>query len=131
MSRGFTLIEVMVVVAIIGILSAIAYPSYVEYIAKGARADARATLLEAAQYMERQYSAQSQYQSALPARLQVSPAGSSGGQNRYSLTVTATVSAYTLTAAPVRAERCGSLTLTNTGIKARTGTELSDAECWR
>ncbi len=51
--KGFTLIEVMIVVAIIGILSAIAYPSYTEYIARGHRADARAGLLQAQQWLER------------------------------------------------------------------------------
>ncbi len=130
-ARGFTLIEVMIVTAIVAILATVAYPSYTQFIAKGNRADARATLLEAAQYMERQYSSRNQYQSALPARLQVSPAGSAAGQNRYSVTVTATVSAYTLTAAPVKGDDCGSLTLTNTGLKARTGTALSDGACWR
>ena len=47
--QGFTLIELMIVVAIVGILSAIAYPSYAEYIRKGHRADARAGLLQAQQ----------------------------------------------------------------------------------
>ena len=47
--RGFTLIEVMIVVAIVGILSAIAYPSYQEYVRRGHRAEARAGLLQAAQ----------------------------------------------------------------------------------
>lgn len=129
--RGFTLIEVMIVTAIIAILATVAYPSYTQYIARGNRADARTTLLEAAQYMERQYSSQSQYQGALPARLQVSPAGSPAGQNRYTVTVTATVSAYTLTALPVRADACANLTLTNTGVKGRTGADLSVADCWR
>ena len=51
--QGFTLIEVMIVVAIIGILSAIAYPSYAEYIRRGHRAHARAGLLQAQQWLER------------------------------------------------------------------------------
>jgi type IV pilus assembly protein PilE len=130
-ARGFTLIEVMIVLAIVAILAAIGYPSYSEFIARGNRADAKATLLEAAQYMERQYSAQSAYQSALPARLTVSPSGSAAAQNRYTVTVTATTSAYTLTATPVGTDVCGALLLTNTGVKTRAGTGLSDAGCWR
>lgn len=130
-ARGFTLIEVMIVLAIVAILAAIGYPSYSQFVAKGNRADARATLLEAAQYMERQYSAQSAYQNALPARLTVSPSGSGAGQNRYSVSVTASTTAYTLTAAPVGTDVCGTLTLTNTGLKTRAGAGLTDAGCWR
>ena len=50
---GFTLIELMIVVAIVGILSAVAYPSYTEYVRRGHRADARAGLLQAQQWLER------------------------------------------------------------------------------
>ena len=53
--RGFTLIELMITVAIIGILAAIAYPSYVEHIYRSRRAEAEATLMELAQWMERNY----------------------------------------------------------------------------
>ena len=54
---GFTLIELMVVVAVIGILSAIAYPSYAEYLRKSRRTDGRRALLEAAGAMEKYFSA--------------------------------------------------------------------------
>lgn len=53
--KGFTLIEVMITVAIVSILAAIAYPSYVEHVFRSRRADAKATLLELAQTMERNY----------------------------------------------------------------------------
>lgn len=129
--RGFTLIEAMIVVAILAILSMIAYPSYTQFIARGHRADAHATMLEAAQYMERQYSTQGTYQDALPARLLVSPAGAGGAQQRYTVTVTTSVSAYTLSAAPIGADPCGTLTFTGTGVKGRSGAGLSVADCWR
>lgn len=55
--RGFTLIEVMVVVAIVGILAAIAYPSYIEHVRQTRRAEVTALMLENAQLLERHYTA--------------------------------------------------------------------------
>jgi type IV pilus assembly protein PilE len=60
-STGFTLIEMMIAVAIVGILAAIAYPQYVEYVAKGKRAECRSALLIASQKMEKFYSNNNRY----------------------------------------------------------------------
>lgn len=130
-SAGFTLIEMMIALAIIGILTAVALPSYRDYIARGKRAEAKAVLLEGAQFMERQYSAQSYYSAgAYPARLKVAPAGASTGVN-YNLTVAATSGSFTITAAPVDGDpKCGSLILGHTGARSVSGT-LGVAQCWK
>jgi type IV pilus assembly protein PilE len=60
-STGFTLIEMMIAVAIVGILAAIAYPQYVEFVAKGKRAECRSALLIASQKMEKFYSNNNRY----------------------------------------------------------------------
>jgi type IV pilus assembly protein PilE len=134
-TSGFTLIELMIVIAIVGVLAMLAYPSYVEHLRRGYRVEARTALLEAQQFMERFYAANSRYTTdaagttspTLPARLQNVPAGSP----RYTLGVVATVNSYTLTAMAASADKCGNLTLTNTGVKGRSGSEMSVQDCWK
>ena len=134
-AEGFTLIEIVVVVAIVAILAAIAIPAYTQFLARGYRSEARATLVAAAQWMERWRTERGTYQDggnppALPAGLDRSPP--TGGQ-RYNVTVvTPAANQYTLSAAPMGAfagDACGTLTLTNTGLRANTGAESIET-CW-
>ena len=112
LQQGFTLIEVMVVVAIVGILSAIAYPSYTEYIARGHRAEARANLLQAAQWMERAATANGTYPTASSAASAIAALEAQLKMDRYGIKVDSTNgSSYTLTATPKGAQlkdKCGS-----------------------
>jgi type IV pilus assembly protein PilE len=138
-NRGFTLIEVMIVVAILSILTAIALPSYNEYIRRGHRADARAGLLQAAQYLERAATASGVYPTALPANL----TWATDTTKRYTISIgngaggTSTTDAFTLTATrrtgAQAADKCGELTLTSTGVRgmvSATPSTLAVTECW-
>lgn len=134
--QGFTLIEVMITVAIIGILAAIALPSYQEYVARSRRLDAQTTLLEAAQFMERFYTQNGSYTAAaLPAGLAVSPAGSTGTGVFYNITLPAAelaANTYTLQAAPANAQAsdaCGNLTFDQNGVRGVGSSTV--AICWR
>ncbi|WP_058835261.1 type IV pilin protein [Luteimonas abyssi] len=127
-ARGFTLIELMIAVAVIAILAAIAYPAYQEQVRKSRRAQAKADLVELAQMAERHYTVNSSYASWTPAFTQ-SPRE---GVAHYTIATSGvSPSTFTLTATPTSAaqlpDRCGALGLTNTGKKTHTTGE--SAEC--
>lgn len=141
--RGFTLIEVMIVVAIVGILSAIAMPSYTEYIRRGHRADARAGLLQAQQWLERAATATGVYPTALPEALAWDVTKSAFKDKRYDITLASptggvaadTGRTFTLTATPkgVQAnDKCGNYTLDQAGLRGAKNVTSGAivAECW-
>jgi len=138
---GFTLIEVMVVVTIIGILASIAYPSYMEYVRNANRADAQALMLENAQFMERRFTTCGSYAAigtAAPCNAAADlPKDQSpeNGTARYSITLNPAPDAttYTIQAQPAGSyadAKCGTMTITQTGAKTETGTG-SLGECWK
>lgn len=133
--RAFTLIEVMIVVAIVGILASVAYPSYQQYVLKTHRAVAAACAMEVAQFMERYYTTTMTYVgAALPAL-----ACRTDLAARYTLefdaTLPTTASTYRILAVPVaggpqaRDTRCATLRIDQTGLKTVSGS-ASAAECW-
>lgn len=137
---GFTLIEVMIAVAIIGILAAIAYPSYQEYINKSRRAEAQVALLELSQFLERHYTAKGGYlingtSGGSGPVLPFTKAPRDGTQEFYTLSLNAvTARTYTLQAAPkngMAGDKCGTFTLTNTGKKAVSGGTAGTPDCWK
>jgi type IV pilus assembly protein PilE len=124
-NQGFTLIELMMAVAIVGILAAIAYPSYQESVRKGARAEAKSVMFDLSQMEERYFTNNDAYLavSAPPA----SPpsgwknySGSSLTGRKYDVSVVLTGSGFTISAAPINGftdSTCRTLTLTSDGVK--------------
>ena len=136
-NMGFTLIELMIVVAIIGILGAVAYPAYTSSIKKGNRADAVDSLMSLSGRMEEFYLNNDTYAGAT-----INAAGTgSVGSNKtsddlYTMSITSqTAFAYTITATPKGTDaECTTLTYNSLGVKGATGTAAgaggAAGSCW-
>lgn len=129
---GFTLIELMVVVAVIAILSAIAYPSYTEYVLRSKRAQAKAEMVEYMQRAERMHTLNNSY-----AAFKFSETGTQTinsprtGTAAYQLTINPGAQTYTITAVPQGGQakdKCGTMTVNQAGQK--TPATASGVTCW-
>ncbi len=128
-STGFTLIELMIVVAIVGILAAIAYPSYIEHIKSGRRSEAKVALVDLASFMERYYTEKMTYAGAvLP--YTVIPKGATGDAVYYTLAFKDPPAAtYMIQVTPggvQSGDRCGVMGIDNRGAKTSGGSD----PCW-
>lgn len=126
---GFTLIEIMVVVAIIAILAMIALPMYTKYIVASHRTEAQSAMLSLAQYLESKYNASFSYPAAL--NIPASLTAPSNVSAFYTISVNTIDGSqtYTITATPTNAQNdtlCNTLTLTETGVKMP-----STSGCWK
>jgi len=131
--RGFTLIELMIVVAIIAIIAAIAYPSYADSVRKGRRGQAKADLLEITQLLERHRTVNRTYAGFDMDDFGTSPRNGTAHYNIVLANNDAT--GYTLTATPAtdaqrKDTRCGALTINQAGAKSISSTTGSVEECW-
>jgi type IV pilus assembly protein PilE len=133
--RGFTLIETLIVVAIIAVLAMIALPGYNQYVMRGHRAHARAALLQLAQWMEREATARGAY--PLTTEIPASRLVVDGG--RYTLAVSSETGwSHRLSALPTgtqAADACGNFHMDHTGQRSQSATArvaepLDSRSCW-
>lgn len=130
-SKGFTLIELMIVVAVVAILASIALPAYNDSVRKSRRGQAKADLVEYAQLLERYHSVNNTYVGfTLPTTQSPREAGATA---RYQLALpTQTANTFVISAGALdgqQDDRCGDLSISNTGAKTESGS-ASLSECW-
>ncbi|MES2205718.1 MAG: type IV pilin protein [Pseudomonadota bacterium] len=142
--QGFTLIELMIVVVIVGILAAIGIPSYRDYLEKGRLQTAKAILMEGAQVLERSYSLNNSYPAAAgyPSALKTSPKTGEGTTTYFDIVYTPGNSntTYTLVAtikSPYSPTKCKVLQYDSSGARTASdttaisgATTTSSASCW-
>ena len=133
-NHGFTLVELMIALAVVGLLSAIAYPSYQQQVAKGRRTDAKQGLLELAQKMERFYTERGTYAGATLGPTGLYPDVSSGGY--YSLTIVAqTADGFSVRATPRGTQvgdACASFLYNQLGEQSVSGdASITAVKCWQ
>jgi type IV pilus assembly protein PilE len=136
--RGVTLIELLITVVIIGILAAVAYPSYTQYVLRSHRTAAKTALHDMAGRQERLFSTTNAYGTTLAALGY--PAGASvpipdANSHYYDLSVNATPTTYILSAAragtQVNDAECGTFTLDEIGNQGMTGGTGTSQNCWK
>ncbi len=134
---GFTLIELMVTVAVVAILAAVAFPSFQDYILRSRRTEGKTVLLQTQQLVERGYTDLNSYASAVASV--VGASGVNSEHRYYQVTSTsATASTYALSSIPQGGQakdKCKTLTITETGVKdiaptASVNPTLTKTECW-
>ncbi|WP_293995320.1 type IV pilin protein [Sphaerotilus sp.] len=130
--RGFTLVELIIAVAVVGILAAVAMPSYQAHIASSRRSDAKSALLGAAQALERFYTERSTYAGATLGTTGIYPAASPQGY--YTLSIDSQdANGFTLSATRAGAQvgdKCGNYTYDQAGTRGVAAATYTAAKCW-
>lgn len=129
---GFTLLELMIVVAIIAIIAAIAIPAYSDYVTRARRADGKTALIALQLAQEKWRSNNPAYTTNMASL----PAATTSPDNYYTISISeASTATYTAVAAPTAAQvdpECGSLIIDESGTESVTGTASATPDtCWK